>query len=304
MKLEPVALNLPNFLVIGAGKCGTSSLNHHLSCHPQIFMSPVKEPQYFAFGDQSRALQGPGDDKLISSVPPDIQSYAALFRDVGNEIAIGEASTATIYEPRACKRVQQTLPHAKLIAILRDPAERAFSDYLHKFRTLLEPNHRFEDALKDESWRIKNGWSYRFHYLQRGFYYRQLKPFFETFDRRQIKIVLLEELASNPKKAFADLYSFLGVDRELCRSDYKAHNVTPHLARWPRLTPWLRSSGRLASWPKHWFMLQAIHTFLFVKPKFAMSLRRQLIEHYRTDVEKLQELIERDLTHWLAPGRE
>ncbi len=115
-------MTLPNFLVIGVGKCGTTSLYHHFNRHPQIFMSSEKEPQYFAFGDQSNELEGPGDDVLCRTVPPDLTHYNALFSGVREEVAIGEASTATIYEPRACNGVWRTIPDARLIASLRNPA--------------------------------------------------------------------------------------------------------------------------------------------------------------------------------------
>jgi hypothetical protein len=112
-------MTMPNFLIIGAGKSGTTSLYHYLGEHPDVFMSPVKEPGFFVYEGETLRFCGPGDDKANRKFITDISSYQALFEAVSHENAVGEASPSYIYRKKASEQIWHHLPDAKLIAILR-----------------------------------------------------------------------------------------------------------------------------------------------------------------------------------------
>ena len=111
-------MRLPNFLVIGAAKAGTTTVYQYLKQHPQVYMSPRKEPHFFS-------KNGTKDYPI-----PTLEDYQALFQEASDEIAIGEASTSYLTHPQTAERIQYHIPHAKLIAILRDPANRTYSLYI------------------------------------------------------------------------------------------------------------------------------------------------------------------------------
>ena len=119
-------MTLPNFIVIGAAKCGTTSLVHYLAQHPQVFMSAEKEPRFFAPEFFTKYISGPIRKGTIRN-EMEVKEYEGLFDDVTTEKAIGEASTEYIFFPETPKRIKKLLPDVKLIAILRNPSDRAFS---------------------------------------------------------------------------------------------------------------------------------------------------------------------------------
>src|SRR5688572_7713518 len=126
---------MPNFLIIGAAKAGTTSLYSYLNQHPQIFMSPVKEPNFFALEGEKLNFRGPGDAQVINRYSiTQLESYRAHFKGITQETCIGEASTLYLDHPKAVERIQHYTPKARLITILRDPVERAFSNFLHAVR--------------------------------------------------------------------------------------------------------------------------------------------------------------------------
>ena len=176
---------MPNFILFGAGRSGTTSLYHYLKQHPQIYLSPTKEPRFFAFEGRALSFQGPGDEERINkSSTTDLKSYQAHFDGVRNEKAIGEGSVSYLYYARAAERIRYHIPTAKLIALLRHPADRAYSNFLSLQE--LEPAKNFAQALQEESSRVRSNWGHVWHYARRGYYYAQLKPYFDTFDRGQI----------------------------------------------------------------------------------------------------------------------
>ena len=130
---------MPNFLIIGAAKSGTTALYHSLKQHPQIYMSPVKEPRFFAFEGETPRFCGPGDDRFVRKFVTNFEDYLRLFEAVTDQIAIGEASTVYLtMSETSSRRIRHHLPHAKLIAVLRHPADRAYSQYQVRFSSGLE----------------------------------------------------------------------------------------------------------------------------------------------------------------------
>ncbi|HEX6473777.1 MAG TPA: sulfotransferase, partial [Candidatus Limnocylindria bacterium] len=131
---------LPNFLVIGAAKSGTTALWSLLRQHPQVFMPALKEPHHFAFDADQPAPQfrGPGAN-LHRDAVTGTDAYRALFADAGEALAVGEASATYLYVAASVERIRAAIPDARLVAILRQPADRAYSSYLHLKRQGREP---------------------------------------------------------------------------------------------------------------------------------------------------------------------
>src|SRR5947209_2632070 len=126
---------LPTFLIIGAMKSGTTALYHALRQHPDIWMSPEKEPHFFAFEDQEIPYAGPRDRYILESMTVrDIAAYRRLFEPGAAKAAAGEASVMYLYLPHVPPRVKERVPTARLIALLRNPVDRAYSSYMHMVR--------------------------------------------------------------------------------------------------------------------------------------------------------------------------
>lgn len=296
---------MPNFLIIGAAKAGTTALHYYLNQHPQIYTSPVKETKFFVFDGQTVDYQGPGDQQANREVITNIEAYREQFSGVSEEIAIGEASPLYLYHPRASERIHYYLPDVKLIAILRNPVDRAYSSFLHLIRDGREPLTNFAQALKEEESRINNNWALLWHYKNAGFYYPQLKRYFDRFSQSQIKIYLYEDLHNSPLKVLQDLFQFLEVDETFIPDMSTKYNVS----RIPKnrvLHRFLTESHPVKSIFKPVMpetfrktIVSNITNQNLGKPKLSPKIRSELLEIYREDLSKLENLIERDLTHWL-----
>lgn len=295
---------MPNFIVIGAGKAGTSSIFYYLKQHPQIYMSPLKEPKFFALKGEPLNFQGPDKDIVNSTSVNTLEAYQDLFQGVSDEIAIGEASPIYLYSPKAPPRIKDYLPEVKLIAILRNPVERAFSSFTHLLREGYE-TLSFEEALQEEENRIQRKWAALWHYKQKGYYYEQLKRYYDIFDRQQIKVYLYEELQADNIALIQDIYNFVGVDDTFV-PDLSQKNVsgTP---KSQLLHDLFTKDNSLKSLLKPLFPKQlrrniadkAIANNLGSKPILAPETGDRLRQLYREDILQLQDLIERDLSAWL-----
>jgi hypothetical protein len=301
-------MTMPNFLLIGAAKSGTSSLYYYLKQHPQIYMPASrdnKEPDFFTLEGESPERLGPNGLFVMKNAVTTLAEYQQLFKDVNDEVAIGEASTSYIYSQKAPERIHHHIPSAKLIAILRDPVERAFSHFLFSLSNGREPIPDFEKTLQAEPERIAKGWSFQWHHQQRGFYCQQLKRYYDTFGSSQIRVYLFEDILQRPNQLCQDIFEFLEVDPSFTPQTQKQHN--------PTNVPKNQALNQLLNRPNPW--KTAAKTFLpdrllkktaaylkkqnLGKPKLTPKLRRQLVQVYRDDILQLQELIDRDLSQWL-----
>ncbi len=294
-------VTMPNFLIIGAQKAGTTSLYYYLKQHPQIYMSPVKEAHFFDQDEGEEAdFRGPG--RSPTAPITSIDDYRALFRGVTSERAVGEATPSYIYIPEAPGRIRRRLPDAKLVAVLRNPADRAYSAFLHTVRSGREPLTDFARALGEEEARIRDNWHPLFHYRQRGFYHDQLGRYFDAFGRDRVGVYLYEDLRADPLGVLGGIFRFLGVDETFVPDtsvEYNASGVPRNRAvrslvrRTNALTPALKPFLPFG-------LRQRIKGGIFAKPPpLAPEVREKLIEAYRPDILRLQGLIGRDLSLWL-----
>jgi hypothetical protein len=302
---------MPNFLIIGAMKSGTTSLYHYLNQHPQIYMSSIKEPNFFAVEGSELDFNGAEGKARINrwirrEFITNIEDYRALFQGISSEMAVGEASPMYLYSPKAPDRIRHYIPDAKLIAILRNPVERAYSAFVYMAREGREPLSEFSQALQVEEGRIRNNWEWIWHYKNVGYYYAQLKRYFAIFDRAQVQVYLHEDLKADPLSVLRDIFRFLGIDETFNPDTSLRHNVSgiPKGGVLPSLV-FGRNPAKAILKPllpeglRQHISLRLRSQYLDEAPPLAPEVRRELIGVYRDDILKLENLIGRDLSEWL-----
>lgn len=304
---------LPNFVIIGAGKSGTTALYEYLAEHPQVYMSQIKETNFFAL--EGEQLVDPKDDpEQMHYYPRSItkwEDYLKLFDGATDEKAIGEVSPMYLYSPEAAFRLKEKLPNVKIIAILRNPVDRLYSRYMHLARENRPPSSHFEDALTPG-----NIWWKRNDLVQEGFYHTHLSKYYELFPSDQIQVYLYEDLRKDPLKVIQNIYDFIGVDGWFEPDLSVSYNVSGVIQNKtldkligqnsiikkairqisPKLTDRVINNQLLKRW------ISQLRKKNLKKAPLSKETRVAMIQNiYQTEVQKLQSLINRDLTNWLKP---
>jgi hypothetical protein len=289
---------LPNFIVIGAAKAGTTALHWYLTEHPAVFMTSVKDPAYFAYGVDADGGLLWGDLELHSFPVQSLSEYEGLFADAGDALAIGEASTTYLECPQSAARIRELLPAARILCSLRHPVDRAYSDYLMHLR---RRGLRFDparDLTVTSDWaRADSRW------MRIGRYHEQLSRYFDAFPRDQIRVLLFDDLRRNPRRFVQDVYQFLEVD-----PDFVPDFDTPHAAGGIPASVMLEgvfmrgARSAIKPWvPKraaNWFRRLRART-MRQAPPLPADLKKELTSHLREDIIKTSELIGRNLQAWL-----
>lgn len=304
---------MPNTFIIGAAKSGTTSLYDYLRQHPDIFMSPVKEPCYFAYAENPPEMAGPGDEasNRKSGVVYTMDAYRALFAGATTESIVGEASPVYLYDEDAPRLLREHCPDATLIALLRNPIERAYSHYLHLLQAGREPLHDFEAALDAEDERVEAGWEWSWHYRRMGCYGEQLEHYLEYFDREQLHVYRFEELTEGPIRFAQTVYRALGVDPSFVPDTGIRRRATGipklewlhqfigtpdhFLRRWSRAVLPEAVRDRILTWVKNANL---------EKPPMSDHARARLADVYRGDVRRLEDLLDSNFSDWLIPDEE
>jgi len=206
---------LPDFIIIGAGKCGTSSLYNYLIQHPNIYPAKIKELNYF--GRRWTKWYRPNFPTIF------LKHFVKKFRR--EPFITGEASPFYLLNPLVPIQVKEKIPNVKIIILLRNPVDRAFSQYSQWQKTKHEPLS-FEEAIKSEKIRTKEEWEnyidynspgsrnhVRYSYLEAGLYYDQIKEWMGVFPKEQFLIIKAEDFFSEPLKILYQVFDFLGVQR-------------------------------------------------------------------------------------------
>ena len=309
-------MKLPTFLILGAAKGGTTSLYAYLKQHPEIFMSVPKEPTFFGNEGTSGLFNGPHDEDRAyhSRVITDFSDYAALFRGAENHKTIGEASVYSLYLPKAPLQIRKYVPQAVMIAVLRNPADRAYSAYLHVVRQAREALS-FAEALRLEPERIRQNWNPLWHFKTMGFYYEQVKRYYDLFGRGQVHVYLYEDFQQNPIALIKQVFGFIGVSDafvpDISRRYKKSYvpkrpglekflhqsriKIQFAKQRWPEPIRW--RAGQLERW-----IDKIAEPNRVSPPPMPESDRHALVEEYRDDISRLSDLLQRDLTHWSSPA--
>jgi hypothetical protein len=203
----------PDFFLIGAPKAGTSALHSALAVHPHLFLSPVKEPKYYMCGDSPPpAYKGPGDAHSNQEWVWQRQRYLDLFQDAPEGTLRGESTPFYLYNRDARRRIAADRPDAKLIAVLRDPVDRAYSNWMHLWMDGLEPEADVVQAVALEHKRVDAGWAPFWHYSGLGMYGRQVADLYDHFPREQVLLLRYRELVDSPDQTLNRVFDFLGVE--------------------------------------------------------------------------------------------
>lgn len=320
---------LPNFFVIGAPRSGTTSLYEYLNSHPEVYMSPVKEPDFFAEPalDLTR-LSGPEPSASLEEVAratPElaaaVERYLTLFERAGTQARRGEASAIYLGHPSAARHMRALVPDAKLIVILRDPAERAFSHFVHAMRIYAE--HGRTSAPGAEGRSVDEEFSRAIDaalangmpdpattdpevWVRSGYYCAHLTRWCSLFPREQLLVKRFEELDHNPTELMKDLSAFLGIDASFVVPTTEAFNasIVPRSQRLFSLfttkNPLMGYARRIAPTRLRAIAMRTRNRYLgSSKPALDDELRTKLVEVYREDITSLQLLLGWDLSAWL-----
>ena len=294
----------PNAIVIGAPRSGTTSLYNYLKQHPQVYMSPLKETRFFAYEGTSVNYRGPTDPQTINrDTVTELDDFLRLFEGRSDEPVTGEASPIYLYRSQAPKRIHHYIPDAKLIAIFRNPIDRAYSDFLNMVRLGREPLYDFAEALRAEEQRIEQGWGPFYHYRSKGFYFEQVKRYTKLFDREQMKFYLYEDLNRDTDGLMKNIAQFLEIDDTHSLDTTTKHNKSGvpkskfiHDLITNRYVSLLFPGNTLGKVRRRLKNINLSHE----KPQLSPSVRNRLATAYREDILRLQDLIQRDLTSWIS----
>ncbi len=215
----------PNFLIVGAAKAGTTALYHQLSAHHDVFMSSQKEMNFFALKDQIIDFKGPGDMNGIHRTSiTDQEKYLSFFQDAWGVPSVGEASPLYLYSEKAPKLIYDLIPNMKIIVMLRNPIQRAFSAYSHLRRDQRETEENFELAFQLDEERKQKGWAEIWHYKSMGMYSEQLKRYTNLFPANQVMCLVYEDFLKNPQQTLKSICDFLNIDSSFAFQTEKKFN--------------------------------------------------------------------------------
>jgi len=296
----------PSFVIAGAPRAGTTWLYRNLERHPQVFLTPNKEPRHYAVREsEPLSFSGPGDERWLSHLVQDRASYEALYEGARQGQLRGEASSDYLYRSRtAADRLHREVAEARLIFILRDPARRPYSNWLQHVQHGREPLS-FADALDAEEERIEQGWAWWWHYAQRGYYAEQLEPFLDAFPREQVLILLHDDLRRDPRQLLAQVCRFLEIEPLAGERAEQRHNqsLVPRSPAHARVRRLVRpaAAASAAVLPKsaeerlrRWFQGKTLG------PTISDADYQRLRRGYSRDIEWLAGMTGLDLSAWLG----
>ncbi|MCW2932627.1 MAG: putative deacetylase sulfotransferase [Actinomycetia bacterium] len=301
---------LPDFLVAGVPKAGTTALHAALSRHPGLHLSEIKEPKFFLTDGPPPTRGGPGDAITYREHVWQRDKYEALFEPAPPGTLRGEATPLYLYDRDAIRRIRDLIPGAKLIVVIRDPVERAHSNWAHLWSAGLEPIGDFVRACAQEPRRIEAGWASFWHYTGLGKYGEQLQHVYTLFPGEQVLVIRYRLLADDPASTLDRICAFLGVETGLL-GEIPRENVTAHpehtrshraVAVGMRATD---AVGRLLPGTAGAAVTSRIERFLQRGNRQRQPLdwqqREALLPQFRQDIRLLEEVLGEDFSDWLAP---
>ena len=284
----------PNLFLVGAAKAGTTSLYAALARHPKIYMSPMKEPHFF-----SRIQPAARWEAFFPHVS-DEDEYLALFGGVANEPVVGEASTSYLWDREAAGRIARAVPRAKILIVLRDPVDRAYSHYRNDVREGME-RRTFIEALEAEQRDGAGGWGASSLYLDCGRYAGQVERYLGRFEGR-VKVLFFDDLVGDEAGTIAGVHGFLGVQPA---SGELGERMNPGSQPRNRLSGAMLASGRLRAIVRSTVPRGArarLRSALLRQapaPPMDPAARELLTRAYRPEIEPLERLLGRPVP-WRA----
>lgn len=299
---------LPNFAIIGTAKSATTSLYFYLRQHPQIYMSAgSKEPNFFAYGEAAPPRFAGPVAQLPRPYTQSLEDYAALFAGGKQHLAVGEASTSNLEALRAHQRMKTYMPEGKFIVLLRHPAERTWSQFLHTRREGWEPCADLRQAWQEEKEGKRQGWWHFLRYYENGLYAERLDHFLRYFSREQVRIYLYEEFGQNNGRILRDIFQFLGVDPTFT-SDLSIRHNRARQVRSTHVNRLFNWRGQFIQWlirllphgtPRK--VKHVVNSFNQAQtPPFDQAMRQFITAEFDAEIRQLQGVLQRNISHWLA----
>lgn len=279
---------LPNFIIIGVFKAGTTSLHQYFDQHPDVFMTTVKEPNYFSFDENNSShVNKNNSDYRVRT----LEAYNALFEGAKSGAKLGEASPSYFRSSLARERIRQTVPSCKLILSLRNPVDRAYSAYQMAVRT-------GKTTVDINISRDCDQW------IVGSLYSEPLMKYSQLFGDTNLRVILFDDILNAPASVMADLFRFVGV-----RDDYAidvSYRFNPGgLPKSQSIHRFLNGLKRIPGLQKHTpkairRQMSGIRDRNLLKaPPLDMEIKSRWLEFFREDILRTEELIHRDLSHWL-----
>jgi hypothetical protein len=301
----------PDFLIVGAPKAGTTALHAALSQHPEVFVTRPKEPKYWLCdGAPPPAWRGPGDAHSQLEWIWRHDEYADLFSPAPPDALRGESTPFYLWSRGAHRRIGESLPDVRLIAVVRDPVDRAYSNWMHLWCDGLEPVGDFETAFARQDERVRAGWAPFWRYRELGLYGEQLAHLQQYVDPERILVLRYRDIVDDPPAAIDRACRFLGITpgRVATIPRDNSRSYVPPGWRPTVIGPAIRAGARLGQFvpPEVWRRASVpltgrLQTGDGTRPRLDPEQRARLVRHFARDVELLSDLSGQDFSDWLSP---
>lgn len=300
----------PDFLIVGAPKAGTTALHAALSQHPEVSMTRPKEPKYWLCdGAPPPAWRGPGDAHSQQEWIWREDEYAALFADAPAGSVRGESTPFYLWSRGAHRRIAEMLPEVRLIAVVRDPIDRAYSNWMHLWCDGLEPVADFETAFGLQDERVRAGWAPFWRYRDLGRYGEQLEHLHRYVDSARILVLRYRDIVDDPPAAIDRASRFLGITPGTVATIPRdnSRSYVPPGWRPTVLGPVVRAgawAGQFAP-PELWRRASAplvarLRSGDLRRPRLDPEQRERLLPAFADDVRLLSRLTGQDFSDWLS----
>lgn len=293
---------LPNFLIVGTAKAATTTIHEYLKQHPDIFMTHWKEPSFFKFmGKKNISFTTGRPVKFVTT----LNDYKDLFTNGINKTIRGESSTPYLYfYNETIENIKKTVPNykdVKILIVLRNPIDRAFSQYMMKVRDLVEEKSFFE-AIKAEKTRMKENAHFDFFYVDRGLYFKQVKAYLNEFNN--VKIVLYDDFRETPEQVLADITSFLGLNafnfKKIGSQNISGRPKLKFVSRILKESVILKDISRIIVPKKFRIEITSfIQRKTLEKEIIDQKSKKYLQNFYYENIKDLEKLLNKDLSKWL-----
>lgn len=310
-------MSVPSFLVVGAGRSGTTGLVEGLRGHPDVFVTTPKEPDYFAYAGQRLAFRGPGDDLAVNRpAVTDRADYLALYPGPGpsgsGPTALGEASVSTLYHhERSIPEIQRVAPEARIVVLLREPVARAASAFDYLSVQGREPAPTLLDAVADEDLRVRDGWAHLWHYTRMSRYADAVGAFLDAFGPERVGVWFHDDMNDDYPETLRQVLRFVGTEPrpgELDRVPVVNVSGTPRsrlvhgAMQAARGNEAVRRLGkRLTSFR----MREAVRRRLVTRNEVDPAVRAQLAPLFADDLARLSALLPAEgQPEWLSSARD
>lgn len=300
---------LPNFLVVGAGRSGTTSLHDYLRQHPQVYLPAVKAPSYFYCHRPAACERAAANPIAREYFVCETAAYEALFDDVRDETAVGEVSPAYLASMWAIEQIAERLPRARIVMILRNPVERFHARYVARVRDGLERAPSINALIEQELQQQRDHEDAVGTYLDAGFCSHFVAAYLARFSSEQVHIGFFDDLQADAAQFMRQLYEFLQVDPEFSPDLTRRLNASGGYIRNPVLRRvWAGTAGTRAALRP--FLPRVLRDRAFrwitgdlVAQRLNAAARQDLLRIYAAEIDDLQALTGRDLSHWLQAHR-